>query len=104
MRLYLLDSGIVVDILNGKRGRLEVTRVTSGLRLQAFTKEPSQAGSIQFMVRHLDHGFVGGQFGQAAGVNAVDFKKIQSRLYTCTFVAVEVCLAFRNMPGVRTGD
>jgi len=26
MRLYLLDSGIVIDILNGKRGRLELTQ------------------------------------------------------------------------------
>jgi tRNA(fMet)-specific endonuclease VapC len=26
MRLYLLDSGIVIDILNGKRGRLEMSQ------------------------------------------------------------------------------
>jgi len=26
MRLYLLDSGIIIDVLNGKRGRLELTQ------------------------------------------------------------------------------
>jgi tRNA(fMet)-specific endonuclease VapC len=25
-RLYLLDTGIIIDVLNGKRGRLELTR------------------------------------------------------------------------------
>jgi hypothetical protein len=30
MSLYLLDSGIVIDVLNGKRGRLELTDRLSG--------------------------------------------------------------------------
>lgn len=52
------------------------------------------------MVGHLDHRLRGGQLRQAAGIDAVDFQKIERRLHTRPLVAVEVRLAFGDVIGV----
>lgn len=66
MSLYLLDSGIIIDVLNGKRGRLEltqqllrqgailascpttITEVYAGLRPEEATKTERFLRSLKF--------------------------------------------------------
>ena len=56
------------------------------------------------MAGHTDHRFVRGQFRQRAGIDPIDFKKIDSGLHTSTLIAVKVGLAFSDMEGIRGGD
>jgi len=53
---------------------------------------------------HTDQSFVRRQFRQRAGIDAIDFKKIDGGLHTNTLIAVKVSLAFSNMEGIRGGD
>lgn len=56
------------------------------------------------MASHTNHGFVSGQLRQRGGVDSVDLKKIGGSLDPGPLVAVEECLAFGDMEGVRGGD
>ena len=77
--------------------------LTAG-RLQCFTEEYRQAGPIQLMLSHPDHGLVSCLFRQSACIDAVDFQEIQRRLDCRPFIAVKVGLAFGKMIGISRSD
>ena len=56
------------------------------------------------MIGHTHHRFVRGQFRQRAGIDAIDFKKIDGGLHTSTLVAIKIRLAFSDMERIRGGD
>jgi len=56
------------------------------------------------MPGHSNHSFVSLQFRQVAGIDAVDFKKIQSGLDPGAFSAIKVGLAFGKVEGVGGGN
>jgi len=77
---------------------------SSNCGLQRFAKEGRKTGTVQFMGRHSDHGVVGGEFRQRAGIDAVDFEKIQSSLNGCPLVAVEIRLTLGKMIRIGGGN
>ena len=48
---------------------------------------------------HTDHRFVSGQLRQRAGIDAIDFQKIDGGLHAGALIAVKVGLAFSDMEG-----
>ncbi len=48
-----------------------IHRLTEGL-----TQELCQTGAVHFVIGHIEHRLVGGEFRQTAGVDAVDFQKV----------------------------
>jgi len=56
------------------------------------------------MLRYRDHRFVGLLLRQGAGIDVIDFKKIQGSLHCRPFVAVEICLTLSKMVRVRGRD
>jgi hypothetical protein len=67
---------------------------------QGFTEELPQAPAVHLVVRHRDHRFVGGELRQAAGIDTVDFKKIQRCMGPGPLVSVEEGLALSDVIGV----
>ena len=59
-----------------------------------------QAGTIQFVISHSDHGVVGPLLRQSAGIDSIYFQKIERGLHARTLVPVKVSLAFRDVESV----